>query len=226
MYSWEFQDIKLRRVEGSLDCGPLSPSHRWCYYDDVGRCWLLPKGASGCLLNWKHILLLQPRGATFPQMVLVLWFNMWVIWLTATSFLSQTPLGKFESLLIWGGILQSVAKTASLRLLVSVVEVIETCHSLLSCRGTGSIIIRNQTLLSEGCLTDSYETFPRECHATTPLKMSICDCSQWKNPFTHSHMSRTLSPSIHSIPSLLFSHHQLEVEWTHHQLCSGFKCIN
>lgn len=146
-----------------------------CHYDDVGQCWLLPKRAWECLLNWKHTLQLQ----TFPQMVLVLWFSIWVIWLITTSFLSQTPPGKFGSLLIWGGILGSVAKAAGLRLLVSEVEIMEACCSWVNSREAGSITVRNhQTLASEwnDC---------RRMLCCYLQKISIGDCSEWKNPFTH-----------------------------------------
>lgn len=152
-----YKAIKPRRVEGSLDWGPLSCIHWWCHCHDFGPCWLLPKRASGCPVNWKHTLQLQPRRATFPQMVLVLWFSMWVIWLIATSFLSQTPPGKFGSLLIWGGILGSAAKAAGLRLLVREVEMMETCCGLLDRRGTGGVMLRNQILASKGFL--SYRQF-------------------------------------------------------------------
>lgn len=63
-----------------------------------GQCWLLPRRASGCLLNWKHTLQLQPRGVTFLQMVLVLWFSMWAIWLITTSFVSRHSLENVGSL--------------------------------------------------------------------------------------------------------------------------------
>lgn len=61
--------------------------------------------------------------------------------------MSQTPPRKFGSLLIWGGILGSVAKAAGLKLLVSEVEILEIFCSLQSCRGTGSIT-RKQTAAS------------------------------------------------------------------------------
>lgn len=96
-------------------------------------CWSLlaaSQGAVGCLLSWKHPLQLQPRGATLPQMVLVLWFSMWVIWLITTSFQSQTPPGKLGSLLIWGAILGWVAEAAGLRLVVSGTETMETLEIL------------------------------------------------------------------------------------------------
>lgn len=192
-----FKDITLRWLKGSLYCEPLSSRHWGCCCDHVGQCWLLPKRARGYLFNWKHTLQLQ----TFPQMVLVLWFSMWVIQLITTSFLSQTFPGKLWSLLIWGWILGSAAKAAGLRLLINEVETTEACCSLLSCRGAGGLMLRNQTLASEGGL--SHRQFWNDCRRILCyflLKMGICDCSAWKNPFVH-HTCQGLSPPhpLHTI---------------------------
>lgn len=89
-------------------------------------------------------------------MILVLWFSMWVIWLITTSFQSQTPLGKFRSLLIWRAILRSNAKASGLRWSVRETEMMENSCSLLNYRETDSILVRNQILASEGCLSNGY----------------------------------------------------------------------
>lgn len=88
--------------EGWWDPWVVSPCHLpsvvlpWRRWPAVG----LSQG-SGYLLNWKHTPHLQPRPATFPQMVLVLWVSMWVIWLITISCLFQTPLGNLD--LFWFG---------------------------------------------------------------------------------------------------------------------------
>jgi len=96
-YPWELQGHVTEEWRDPWIVRHYHPDIGEHYYDDVGQCWLLPKRAWECLLNWKHTLQLQ----TFPQMVLVLWFSIWVIWLITTSFLSQTPPGKLD--LFWFG---------------------------------------------------------------------------------------------------------------------------
>ena len=123
-----FRAMELRREGGISGMWAMTrqPLVMWLWW-----CWSLlaaSQGDFGCLLNWKHPLQLQPRGATFPQMVLVLWFSIWVIWLIPTSF--QTPPGKLGSLLIWGAFLGWVVEAAGLRLVVSGAETMETLETL------------------------------------------------------------------------------------------------
>lgn len=148
-------------------------SHCQASLDDAaGGAWSGLASSSlqpqGIYLTGNTFVGCSQRGATFPQMVLVFWFSLWVIWLTTVSCLSQTPVGKTGSSDLERTPWPSCQGYCEI---VSEVEALENSYIFLSCGRKLELCAIRQQDITPHCLlgitvTDDFKMWA-ESQATT-----------------------------------------------------------